>query len=193
MLFLGSSPADRRAPPAPRGLRDETNLPAEQSEAETRPRLPRTHAHAWRAQGDQRTPGQGPGTADGLTPAPPATPAGFPKRARLLTRRDFDRVFGRATRSVDDCFTVLARPNDAGGPRLGLAIARKHARAAVARNRVKRLVRESFRHHQGELGPLDIVVLGRQGLAKRGNVELIASLARHWKRLHEKCKASCSC
>lgn len=88
---------------------------------------------------------------------------------------------------------MLARPNDGDGPRLGLAIARKHARAAVARNRVKRVVRESFRHHQAELGSLDIVVLGRQGLAKRGNVELSASLTRHWKRLHEKCKASCSC
>lgn len=122
-----------------------------------------------------------------------APPPGFPKRARLLTRRDFDRVFARASRSVDDCFTVLARPNDVDGPRLGLAIARKHARLAVARNRVKRVVRESFRHHQVDLGSLDIVVLGRQGLAKRGNNELSASLARHWKRLQEKCKASCSC
>ncbi len=122
-----------------------------------------------------------------------ALPPGFPKRARLLTRRDFDRVFAHATRSVDDCFTVLARPNASDGPRLGLAIARKHARLSVARNRVKRVVRESFRHHQAELGALDIVVLGRQGLAKRGNAELSASLARHWKRLHEKCKASCSC
>lgn len=174
-------------------MRDETNLPAEQPEAETRPRIPGTHAHAWRAQGHQRTPGQGPGTADGLTRALSASPPGFPKRARLLTRRDFDRVFAQATRSVDDCFTVLARPNAGDWPRLGLAIARKHARAAVARNRIKRVVRESFRHHQAELGPLDIVVLGRQGLAGRGNAELSASLERHWKRLHEKCKASSSC
>lgn len=88
---------------------------------------------------------------------------------------------------------MLARPNAGDWPRLGLAIARKHARAAVARNRIKRVVRESFRHHQAELGPLDIVVLGRQGLAGRGNAELSASLERHWKRLHEKCKASSSC
>ncbi len=121
-----------------------------------------------------------------------AKPPGFPKRARLLSRREFDRVFARAVRSVDDCFTVLARPNDGEGPRLGLAIARKHARAAVARNRVKRLVRESFRHHQDALGPLDIVVLGRQGIDARDNADLTASLARHWKRLHEKCNTSCS-
>jgi len=122
-----------------------------------------------------------------------ASPPGFPKRARLLTRRDFDRVFAQPSRSADDCFTVLARPNDGDGPRLGLAIARKHARAAVARNRIKRLVRESFRHHRDVLGPLDLVVMGRQGVDRRDNAELRASLDRHWKRLHEKCKASCSC
>jgi ribonuclease P protein component len=85
---------------------------------------------------------------------------------------------------------VLARPNDQDGPRLGLAIARKHARAAVDRNRIKRLVRESFRHHLQLLGPLDLVVLGRNGLAQRDNAELTASLQKHWKRLHQLCNAS---
>jgi ribonuclease P protein component len=115
---------------------------------------------------------------------------GFPKRARLLTRQDYDRVFAQASRSVDDCFTVLARPNGCDSPRLGLAIARKHARAAVARNRLKRLVRESFRHHQQDLGPLDLIVLGRQGVARRDNMEVMASLERHWNRLQKQCKVS---
>jgi ribonuclease P protein component len=123
----------------------------------------------------------------------PVSPLGFPKRARLLTRSDFDRVFAQASRSVDDCFTVLVRPNGGDGPRLGLAIARKHARAAVARNRIKRLVRESFRHHQQRLGPLDLVVLGRHGLAGRDNAQLRASLERHWNRLQNRCNASSSC
>lgn len=121
------------------------------------------------------------------------SPLGFPKRARLLTRGDFDRVFAQARRSVDDCFTVLARPNGGSAPRLGLAIARKHARAAVARNRIKRLVRESFRQHQQQLGSIDLVVLGRQGLAAVGNAQLTASLERHWNRLQKQCKASSSC
>jgi ribonuclease P protein component len=123
----------------------------------------------------------------------PVSPLGFTKRARLLTRSDFDRVFAQASRSVDDCFTVLARPNGGDGPRLGLAIARKHARAAVARNRIKRLVRESFRHHQQRLGAIDLVVLGRHGLADRDNAQLRASLERHWIRLQNRCNASSSC
>ena len=122
-----------------------------------------------------------------------AKPLGFPKRARLLTRREFDRVFARPCRSVDDCFTVLARANDLDGPRLGLAIARKHARAAVDRNRLKRLIRESFRIHRQDLGTLDLVVLGRQGVGERSNAEVAASLERHWTRLHAQCNASSSC
>lgn len=122
-----------------------------------------------------------------------AKPLGFPKRARLLTRREFDRVFAHPRRSVDDCFTVLARANDLDGPRLGLAIARKHARRAVDRNRLKRLVRESFRHHRQDLGALDLVVLGRQGIGGRSNAEVVASLERHWTRLHAQCNASSSC
>ena len=120
------------------------------------------------------------------------SPLGFTKRARLLTRQDFDRVFAQASRSVDNCFTVLARQNGRDGPRLGLAIARKHAKAAVARNRLKRLVRESFRHHQQDLGTLDLVVLGRQGVARHDNDAVMASLERHWNRLQKQCKASSS-
>ena len=56
--------------------------------------------------------------------------------------------------------TLLALANDRGNPRLGLVISRKAAGAAVARNRIKRLVRESFRHTQTQLGGFDIVVIG---------------------------------
>ncbi|MDX1595000.1 MAG: ribonuclease P protein component [Gammaproteobacteria bacterium] len=122
-----------------------------------------------------------------------ASSLGFPKRARLLTRRDFDRVFARAKRSSDEGLVLLARPNGCDGARLGLAIARKHVRHAVERNRIKRLVRESFRHHRSQLGPLDVVVLARRGLAEWDNARVTAALARHWKRLHESCEASSCC
>ena len=117
---------------------------------------------------------------------------GFPKRARLLKRADFDRVFARARRSVDDCFTVLARGNDDGQARLGIAIARKHAARATQRNRIKRLVRERFRAEQQQLAGLDLVVMGRRGIAERDNDELRSSLDRHWKRLIEQCRRSSS-
>lgn len=109
--------------------------------------------------------------------------AKFPGNARLRGARQFERVFARGRRSADDCFTVIAAGNDASGARLGLAIAKRRVPKAVDRNRIKRIVRESFRHRIAELPAVDIVVLARSGVACRGNAELFASLDRHWRRL----------
>jgi ribonuclease P protein component len=86
--------------------------------------------------------------------------------------------------------TVLATPNSRNKPRLGLVISRKAAGSAVARNRIKRLVRESFRHWQTQLGSLDVVVIGRAGIAKQANRDLAQSLEKIWKRLMDSCAGS---
>jgi ribonuclease P protein component len=116
--------------------------------------------------------------------------ARFPRRARLTGRNAFAHVFAQPVKSSDRHFTVLARPNALGYPRLGLAISRKVAKSAVARNRIKRIVRESFRHHQAWLGDLDCVVMGRAGLTDQDNAMLFAALQRHWRRLAQSCAPS---
>ena len=78
---------------------------------------------------------------------------------------------------------VLARSNRLGGARLGMAISRKRVPKAVCRNRIKRVIRDSFRHHRRELGDLDIVVLSGPGLGRVGNAELRRLLAGHWSHL----------
>lgn len=70
--------------------------------------------------------------------------------------------------------------NATGGARLGLAIGARAARSAVCRNRLKRLIRESFRMHRRELPAVDIVVIARAAAAEASNRELFASLARLW-------------
>jgi len=80
----------------------------------------------------------------------------------------------------------LYRKNDRDDARLGLAISRKNCRLAVERNRLKRIIRESFRTHRAALGGLDIVVMNRQGAETRANGPLFASLAAHW----ERCRAA---
>ena len=116
--------------------------------------------------------------------------ARFPRRARLTGRNAFADVFAQPVKSSDRYFTVLARPNALGYPRLGLAISRKVAKSAVARNRLKRIARESFRHQQAWLGALDCVVMGRVGLTEPDNAVLFASLQRHWRRLAQSCAPS---
>ena len=112
----------------------------------------------------------------------------FPRQARLLSRSQYETVFNHANcRSSDHSLTVLARQNGSLQARLGLAIGKRSGKTAVARNRIKRLVRESFRLHQMELQGLDIVVLGRDTTQQTSNPELRESLHKHWQRVAHKC------
>lgn len=95
----------------------------------------------------------------------------------------YSRVFRDGGKSRDEFFTVLSKANGTDCPRLGLAISKKHCRQATGRNRLKRIVRESFRSIQPELGGVDVVVLGQPGTSHAGNAALFDSLARHWQRI----------
>lgn len=53
----------------------------------------------------------------------------------------------------------------------------------MIRNRIKRLIRESFRHHLAELPGVDIVVITRSGLVSETNPAVARTLARHWAEL----------
>jgi ribonuclease P protein component len=86
--------------------------------------------------------------------------------------------------------TVLVTPSSRHTPRLGLVISRKAAGTAVERNRIKRLVRESFRHRQAELGGLDIVFIGRTGIAEHANCDFARLLEKIWERLMHSCAGS---
>ncbi|MCH9694821.1 MAG: ribonuclease P protein component [Gammaproteobacteria bacterium] len=106
----------------------------------------------------------------------------FQKENRLLDAAAFGRVFKKATRSRDKLFTVLYRDSDEGAPRLGMAISKKHCRKATARNRIKRIIRESFRLHQSQLTGLDIVVINQPAAARADNNAVRLSLYNHWQR-----------
>lgn len=121
----------------------------------------------------------------------------FPRDARLLDGRAYDRVFGDNRRVADRLWTVLAhrlagtaeRPGDEPCPdgdaraRLGLAIAKKRARRAVDRNRIKRVARESFRHARASLAGHHVVVMNRDAAATASAAELRAALDALWRRL----------
>ena len=102
------------------------------------------------------------------------------KDNRLLNAAAFGRVFKKATRSRDKWFTVLCTQSDLDIARLGMAISKKNCRLATGRNRIKRVVRESFRQHQTDLQGLDIVVINQAAAARASNKELIASIDGHW-------------
>ena len=109
---------------------------------------------------------------------------GFGREKRLLTPRQYKAVFDSPSGKVPGRnVLLLARENDLQHPRLGLVIGKKSVKLSVERNRIKRQIRETFRHHQLELAGWDIVIIARKGLADLDNPELAKQFAKLWKRL----------
>jgi ribonuclease P protein component len=77
-------------------------------------------------------------------------------------------------------FTILYRHNFSNMARLGLAVGKKNCRKATGRNRLKRIIRESFRDEQGHLPDIDIVVLNQPAATHANNKALFLSLKKHW-------------
>ena len=115
---------------------------------------------------------------------------GFAPHQRILTAAGFDAVYSRRVRAMDSFFSVNAAPNDLGYPRLGLSIGKKAVGNSVARNRVKRQVRESFRLIAGQLPGLDLVVGARNAARTAHNARLRESLDGLWKEILRRCVVS---
>jgi ribonuclease P protein component len=109
---------------------------------------------------------------------------------RLHHKSQFDAVYRKGRRSSDAHFLVLTLPNDCGHARLGLSVPIRAIGASVNRNRVKRVVRESFRLHQLELPAVDLVVSARNAAREAPNAALTESLARHWRTVITACAKS---
>ena len=109
----------------------------------------------------------------------------LPARLRLRRKRDFDAAYARGRRLNDGFFTVIATANESGVPRLGLAVAVRAAGGAVARNRLRRIIRESFRLHQRALPACDLVVSVRPRAREVPAGTLRESLALLWRKLAE--------
>lgn len=100
----------------------------------------------------------------------------FTKASRLLGSAQFSAVFSQARFKVSaKNLLILACPSQ-GPARLGIVVAKKNVRLAVQRNRIKRLIRESFRTRQEEFGTIDLVVLARPIPDSMGNDEFRAQL-----------------
>lgn len=116
----------------------------------------------------------------------------FPKALRLRSRADFSAVYERRARESRGPLTVYALPNTLGHARMGLSVSRKVG-TAPRRNRIKRLLRESFRLMQHDLpGNYDLLIVVRphEPLMLADYQRLLSSLsvdlARKWGRQGER-------
>ena len=114
----------------------------------------------------------------------------LPAQKRLRRKSDFDAAYARGRRFGNGFFGVTAFSNDKGWPRLGLAVAVRTAGGGVERNRIRRIIRESFRLHQYELPAVDLIVSARGRARDATGAELRESLSALWKSVTGKFHAS---
>ncbi|MBS0395796.1 MAG: ribonuclease P protein component [Proteobacteria bacterium] len=97
---------------------------------------------------------------------------------RLLAAADFDRVYKQGRRAGDGLFAVNALANERGVARLGMSVSARTVGNAVCRNRVRRIIREVFRHERPALPALDFVVTSRPGARDADRPAIATSLTR---------------
>ena len=113
----------------------------------------------------------------------------FTKNRRLLKAAEYKEVFDRNRLKVaHPNLLLLALPNNSGQSRLGLVIGKKNIPTAVGRNRVKRVVRETFRQFDFPVA-LDIVFLARKGADQLSSQEMNLLLHQSWCRLQQRCES----
>lgn len=163
-------------------FRHATDLSSSQQETRPQNRVSRSYVHPRGPSGHRQSSQKGPQTPDcGLIPPMPETRADrqFRPHQHLRRSRDFRTVRQKGCRI--NCgvflFQILVRPEEdieLPGPRLGVVTSRRVGHA-VARNRLRRQMREIFRHHQDKLGPaVDLVLVMRSGAVDLPTAELEA-------------------
>ncbi|OGF64042.1 MAG: ribonuclease P protein component [Candidatus Fischerbacteria bacterium RBG_13_37_8] len=90
--------------------------------------------------------------------------ATFPKKNRISLKRDFDYILSEGKRRKSKLFTLIILDNNLPFSRLGIRISKKIGNA-VTRNKIKRLLRETFRHNKNKLiQKWDIIVIPHQSI-----------------------------
>lgn len=108
----------------------------------------------------------------------------FPKALRLLTSKDYQAVFERSRRSRKKSihrpgFRLVVCPQLTDSPRLGFIISKKNVAKAVERNRIKRVIRESFRQNQHQLHH-DVIVIANKGASIQRAEDIRTSMTESW-------------
>jgi ribonuclease P protein component len=111
----------------------------------------------------------------------------LPRERRIRRPAEFKRAYAVGKRLGNEYFTASAHPNGLTCARLGMSIAARILRRAVDRNRVRRVIRESFRVNQLSLPPLDIVIGVRAGVRTADNARLRSALEKLWQKISAAC------
>lgn len=156
------------------GLGDgnEADLPTFQDAACSAPWLPRAKRHARRSRRASQPARQRPAAARVV--AAGGKRFGLDPARRLRQKAQFERLLRQGARRHLAGYSFFLERREAGAPRLGILVSKKHASRAVERNRLKRCIREAFRQEQEALGAMDLLVRPPYGI--KASPEMITRL-----------------
>ncbi|NLG84450.1 MAG: ribonuclease P protein component [Firmicutes bacterium] len=99
-----------------------------------------------------------------------------PKFDRIRRRSEFASIFARGRSLADYALVLYWRERTVGPPRVGFCVGKQLGKA-VTRNRIKRLLRESWRVLAAEVEiPADLVFVARRGGVCFSLAEWVASM-----------------
>lgn len=162
----------------------ETNLSAVQTAAQTSLRLHGPEQN----QGRPRRPPQSPPSWAEEIDASLTRKSGvpldgkqtLPKTERILASRVFRQLYAEGRRQMGRFVVLYAHQRPDGPRQLGVVTSRRVG-GAVVRNRVRRLLRETYRHHKHHLPDhLQLVMIARPAIAGKGLSEVASDVLRTW-------------
>lgn len=114
----------------------------------------------------------------------------FSKEYRLLNKFQYQKVFDAVNSRAgvklgNPYFRIFGCINEVEHARIGLIISKKNVKKSVERNRIKRIIRESFRLNKHQLLG-DIIVLVYNKANDAENQTLRENLDNLWKRFQRK-------
>lgn len=110
---------------------------------------------------------------------------GFGKHNRILKAEEFKAALKDGCKLAGGRLVVVARTASQQDARLGLVVSKKVGKA-VTRNRVKRLLRETFRTHKRQFDGMDVIVIARYNVAQASASQVANELLNQVTRLKKK-------
>ena len=106
------------------------------------------------------------------------------KTKSIKENHTFRRIYRRGKSAVSPYLAVYCQKNSKGESRLGLTVSTKVGNAVV-RNRVRRKIREAYRHNEEKfVDAIDLVIVSRVRTATANYAEIETSLLALASQLH---------
>ena len=101
----------------------------------------------------------------------------------MTNKLNFNDVLSSNTRSEDKLFSVFFVKNKTNLCRLGVSLPKKIIAKATKRNKIKRIIKNSFNMFFQETKGIDVVVRAKKEPQPNTSDKILQSLDQHWKAI----------